>query len=87
MLTRQTVAAFAALLDFLTMRGLTPQKESLRILTLSAHLERSEVLVPMALWNIWGMPTPLLQGKNVFHGKFALSGAVKEMLKKFRRQV
>jgi hypothetical protein len=33
------------------------------------------------------MPAPLLQGKNVFHGKFALSGAVKEMLKKFRWQV
>ena len=69
------------------MRGLTAQKESLWILTLSAKLERSEILVPMALWNIWGMPAPLLQGKNIFHGEFAFFGAVKEMLKKFRWQV
>ena len=41
----------------------------------------------MALWNIRGMPAPLLQGKNVFHGKFPLFGAIKEMLKKFRWQV
>jgi len=69
------------------MRGLTLQKKSLRIPAFSAQLERSEVIVPMTLWNIWGMPAPLLQRKNVLHGKFALSCTVKEMLKKFRWQV
>ena len=77
----------ANLFDFLTVRRLTLQEESLRILTFATKLERSEVLVPRAFWNVGGMPAPLLQGKKVFHGDAALLGAVKEMLTKLRWQV
>jgi hypothetical protein len=66
----------------LTVRGLTPQKESLWIPTFSAELERPEVLVPRALRNVGGVHTPFLQSKEVFHGDVALFRAVKEVLTK-----
>jgi hypothetical protein len=39
--------------DILSMRGLAFQEGCLRVLTLSAWLERSEILVPGAVGNIW----------------------------------
>lgn len=69
------------------MRGLTLQKKRLRVLTFAAELERSEVLVPRALWNFRRTLAPLLQGKEVFHGNLALLGTIKEMLPEFSWQV
>jgi hypothetical protein len=72
----------ARLLDFLTMGGLALQKESFWELAFSAKLKRPEVFVPSSLRNVGRVQTPLLQGKEVFHGDVAFSGAVEQVLAK-----
>jgi hypothetical protein len=66
------------------MRSLTPQEKRLRILPLSAEFERSEILVPGAVWNVRGMPAPLFQGKKIFQRNLPFFGPVKEVLTQLR---
>jgi hypothetical protein len=71
-------AAFGALLlDFLTVRRLAFQEEGLEMLPFSAKLERSEVFVPRAIWDIRRIPPPFLKREQIIYSDLSLSGAVK----------
>jgi hypothetical protein len=71
-----------SLFDFLSVSGLTFQKESsLDTDALQAALERTEIFVPRALWNVGRMPAPLVESEKVFDREVALFGAAEKCLR------
>jgi hypothetical protein len=69
------------------VRNLALQKERLRILTLATQLERSEILVPRAVWNVRGVPAPLLQSKKISQRYLPFFSVIEEMLAKLRGEI